>query len=237
MKKNDLDKSMIALGAEFQQDELSEVDVQKIAEKLALARVERQELQKFMLDEKLFNDTYPVDDILEHYLQGATNTELARLFPKVPSGAFIYFQIKHRWPELRQRFIEDLQYGTKIKAMQAKHKSIAFLSTMVNTFIAKNQKGLMKYAASGGYDDSDLPARFKINDFNKLSAYLRVIQQAGEIKEDSGKVQEDQQPQTMISIQTENVTVKNPDLEEASKKSERFLKSLYAKEQQEEEPK
>jgi hypothetical protein len=64
---------------------------------------------------------------------------------------------------------------------------------------------------------------------------LRVIQQAGDIKEDSGKIQEEQHPQTTIQINTENITVKNPDLEEASKKSERFLKNLYAKEQKEEE--
>ncbi len=233
MKKNDIDRSMIALGEEFKSDELNELDVQKIADKLALARVERQELQKFMLNEKQLNEVYPMDDILEHYLQGSTNTELAKLFPKVPTGAFIYFQIKYRWPELRQRFIDDLQYGTKIKAMQAKHKTIAFLSTMVNTFIAKNQKGLMKYAASGGHDDSDLPARFKINDFNKLAQYMRVIQQAGEINEKSSSDDHEESQRPTIHIQTENVTVKNPDVEAAAKKSEKFLKDLYAKDKEE----
>lgn len=233
MKKNELEKALIEIGSEFQEDELSDISVKQIVDKINLSRVERQELQNFMTIEMPLGKVYPKDKLLEEFLKGNDVFELAKTFPDVPVGAIVYFKIKYRWPELRQRFIEDLQYSTKIKALQAKHNTISFLSTMVNTFIIKNQKGLMKYAMSGGQDDSDLPARFKINDFNKLAQYMRVIQMAGDINSDV-KQPEDIEQAPVVHIQTENVTVKNPDVEAAATKASEYLKTLYHKGKEEE---
>jgi hypothetical protein len=232
-KKNELEKALIEIGSEFQENELSDVSVQQIVDKINLSRVERQELQNFMTIEMPLGKVYPKDKILEEFLKGNDVFELVKIFPDVPVGALVYFKIKYRWPELRQRFIDDLQYSTKIKALQAKHNTISFLSTMVNTFIIKNQKGLMKYAMSGGQDDSDLPARFKINDFNKLAQYMRVIQMAGDINSET-KQPEEQEQAPVVHIQTENVTVRNPDVETAATKASEYLKSLYAKGKEEE---
>jgi hypothetical protein len=126
-----------------------------------------------------------------------------------------------------------LQYSTKIKALQTKYNTISFLSTIVNTFIQKNEEGLMKYALSGGKDDSSLPARFKINDFNKLSQYMRLIQTAGEINGEPAP-KEESESGPVVHIQTENVTVKNPDVEAAAAKASEYLKSLYSKGKEEE---
>lgn len=233
MKKTDLEKQFLQIGAEFQEDVLDDTTVKTIADKLALSRQERSELQTFMTEELAKGDIYPIDEILEQYLRGSDVLELCKLFPGVPTGAFVYFKIKHRWPELRQRFIEDLQYSTRIKAVQTKFNTISFLSTIVNTFIHKNEKGLMKYALSGGKDDSELPARFKISDFNKLSQYMRLIQTAGEINsEPSEKTDETSHP--TVHIQTENVTVRNtPDAEDAAQKASDYLKSLYQRSKEE----
>jgi hypothetical protein len=232
MKKSELEKQMIALGSEFKEDELSDVSIQQISDKIDLSRIEKKELQKFMVEGLASQSLYPIDEILEQYLQGNEILELSKIFPHIPTGALVYFKIKHRWPELRQKFLEDLQYSAKIKAATTKYSTISFLSTMVNTFIKKNEKGLMKYAVSGGMDDSALPARFKINDFNKLSQYLRVIASAGEINSESNEKSDD--PQPTIQINTENVTVRNPDLEEASIKANDFLKGLYNRSKDEE---
>lgn len=233
MRKTELEKSLIELGSEFKEEELSDVTVKQIADKVQLSRVERIELQNFMTIELPKAFPYPKDDILDQYLKGADVLELSKLFPHIPVGAFVYYKIKYRWPELRQRFIEDLQYSTRIKALQTKFNTISFLSTIVNTFIMKNEKGLMKYALSGGKDDTDLPSRFKINDFNKLAQYMRLIQTAGEISEPTEKEAEEPTG-PMVHIQTENVTVKNPDVEQASLKAKDFLTSLYAKGKEEE---
>lgn len=234
MKKSDLEKQLLAIGSEFKEDELTDTSIQQISDKISLSRLERKELQSFMTESLSTQSSYPVDDILDQYLQGNDIIELSKIFPAIPVGALVYFKIKYRWPELRQKFLDDLQYSTKIKAIQTKHNTISFLSTMVNTFIKKNEKGLMKYAISGGMDDSALPARFKINDFNKLSQYLRVIQTAGDINSEANEQHDDEQRQPTIHIQTENVTVKNPDLEEATQKASDYLKGLYMKNKEEE---
>ncbi len=233
MRKTELEKQFLALGSEFQEDVLDDVTVKNIAEKLALSRQERAELQTFMTTELSKGELYPVDEILEQYLRGSDVLELCKLFPSVPTGAFVYFKIKHRWPELRQRFIDDLQYSTRIKAIQTKYNTISFLSTIVNTFLHKNEKGLIKYAISGGKDDSDLPARFKINDFNKLSQYLRVIQSAGEMNSEPSEKTDDT-PHPTVHIQTENLTVRNSeDAEDAAQKASEYLKTLYRRSKEE----
>lgn len=234
MKKTELEQSLIELGSEYKEDELSDISIQQIVDKVALSRVEKKELQDFMTLELPKALSYPKDEILEQYLKGSDVLELSKLFPKVPVGAFVYFKIKYRWPELRQKFIEDLQYSTKIKALQTKFNTISFLSTIVNTFIMKNESGLMKYALSGGKDDTDLPARFKINDFNKLAQYMRLIQTAGEINSESNDSHEEQPSQPAVHIQTENITIKNPDVDAAAQKASDYLKTLYSKSKEEE---
>jgi hypothetical protein len=86
---------------------------------------------------------------------------------------------------------------------------------------------------SGGKDDSALPARFKINDFNKLSQYMRLIQTAGEINSETAP-KEESESSPVVHIQTENVTVKNPDVEAAAVKASEYLKNIYSRSKEEE---
>ncbi len=227
MKKTESERELMRLASEFETSELTDVSIKEIADKIKLSRIEREKLEEFILSGQDLS-AYNIDKVLEQYLQGNDAYELGKLFPDIPVGAIIYAKIKYKWPELRRNFLDNLQYSTRLKAVQTKFQTVNYLATIVNAFMAKNMEGALQYAMSGGKDDSGLLARFKINDFKKLSSYMSLIAKAGEMPNDIGKEKEkDEGNQQTVNIQAENVTVRNQDMEQASQEAGDLLKRFY----------
>lgn len=215
-------------------DEIADKDLPAVVEKIKLSRAERSALNLFMATDKTELNLYPLDTILEKYLEGFESPELLKLFPMTSLGGITYLKIKYGWAQLRQDFLADLQYKAKLQAVQTKFATISFLSSIVNSFIKKNEAGLYKYILSGGEDSSGLPARFKIQNFEKLARYVNLIGKIADIPTEPEPAPP--QPVQQIAIKTDNVTIgsSKKDMKELSSGAKNLLTSMYNTQKDEE---
>lgn len=228
----DFERSLATLTKELTlHEEMTDTQLIEVLDKIKLAKAERESLEKFLVSHKKELELYPINDIFDKYLEGYETYELNKLFPMTSLGGVTYLKIKYGWPQLRQDFLSDLQYRSRLKAIKTKYETISFLSDIVNTFVAKNKDGLYKYVMSGGYDSSGLPARFKVNDFTKLARYINLISKIADIKTEA------QEPSVtnQIAIKTDSVNIGEKKPIPLSGDAENLLKNLYSRQKEEDE--
>lgn len=180
-------------------------DVLKFAE---LSIVEKKELEKF-IENKRYGEVkkYPKETILTYYLQGLESVDIVKIVPDISIGGVVYLKTQENWVDLRKEFIKHLETTSDFKLALTKHRSTTILSTILNVWHDKVEKGLADFIRTGKKEY--LPANFTVKGFKDYEKYMKLLKQLDDM---SGKLNKptESNDKSKISIQAENLTVQNP---------------------------
>lgn len=185
--------------------------VDEIAKNIELSIVEKKELDKF-LKKNDFSELidYPKEEILKHYIQGLESVDIVNIIPNTTIGGIVYLKTSEEWPKLRLDFLNNLEYNASFKLALTKHRSITMLSTLINLWHDKVDKGMFEFITTG--DKAKLPPNMTIKGFKDYEKYIKLLKQIDDVSgkmKTSQDINEKSPKKTSVSITTENVILDN----------------------------
>lgn len=179
-------------------------DVLKFAE---LSIVEKKELEKFIEDKRYLEvKKYPKESILTYYLQGLESVDIVKIVPNTTVGGIVYLKTQEHWVDLRKEFIKHLETTSDFKLALTKHRSTTILSTILNVWHDRVEKGLADYIRTGNKEY--LPVNFTVKNFKDYEKYMKLLKQLDDMSGKSNKIVEPND-KSKISIQADSLTIQN----------------------------